>query len=296
LGSHLVARFKDEHELVTPGERDMDLRSWSQVKSFVKITQPEIVLHLAAKTEVANSFEDFEDFGQVNFLGTVRLAEACRLFNPKLRQFVLASTMETYGNQPGYWKPNQFLAPFDETTPQNPSAPYAVAKLAAEKYLLYLRDAYGQPYTILRQTNTYGRVNTDFFVMERIITQMLDDPNEIKLGAAEPWRNFLFIDDLVDLYEAVLDNPDAAQNEIFVTGPNNAMSIHSLVDMVADLLDWGGRVYWDTMPERPGEVMYLNSVARKAERLLGWKPKTSIYHGICATADRIKAHRKQRAA
>lgn len=283
IGSHLIAAFSPEHEIIAPTEKQMDLRDGAAVNAMVADHKPEVVIHLAARTEVAHSFAAFEDFGNVNYLGTVRLAEANRMYNPNLRQFFMASTMETYGNQPEG-------TPFTETTPQHPMAPYAVAKMAAEKYLYYMQHAYDFPHTIFRQTNAYGRTNNDFFVMERILTQMLAG-DVCNLGARNPERNFLFIDDLVALYKAAFLNPKAIR-QTFVTGPDNAISISDLADLCAKVLSWKGKINWGTIPHRPGEIYYLNSDPDKAKRLLGWEPKMSLEDGIIETIDRLEATRE----
>jgi hypothetical protein len=69
----------------------------------------------------------------------------------------------------------------------------AVAKLAVEKYLEYMHRAVGLPFTAIRQTNSYGRRDNDFFVTEQIITQMLKNPTDCFLGYKTPYRNFIFI-------------------------------------------------------------------------------------------------------
>jgi UDP-glucose 4-epimerase len=237
--------------------------------------QPEIVIHLAAKTEVAWSFEDYLDVSQVNYLGTVALAEANRRLNPNLRLFVMASTMETYGHQ-DHW------VSFTEVTPQYPMAPYAVAKVACEKYLAYMDYAYGFPYTILRQTNTYGRSDNDFFVVERILTQMLRGDG-CRLGDPMPWRNFLHIDDLVALYRRVVE--DRLVGETFVTGPDNALSIGDLAELCRKTTGYAGDIEWHTIPKRPGEIYFLSSNPVKAERMLGWTPKVGLDEGLSRTAD-----------
>jgi nucleoside-diphosphate-sugar epimerase len=279
IGSHLAAALAQDHELLLPHEAEMDLRSRDEVFDYVKQRQPEIVIHLAAKTEVALSFDDFEDFSRVNYVGTVLLAEANRLHNPHLKQFIFSSTMETYGHQ-------MREHAFTETTPQFPMAPYAVAKLGCEKYLAYMQYAYKFPFTIFRQTNAYGRTNTDFFVMERIITQMLKGP-VVNLGERSPLRNFLFIEDLVALYKAAINNP-AAIGETFVTGPDNAISIDELVKLCGEVLHWHGTVNWNTIPFRPGEIYYLNSYAGKANAKLGWEAQWDLRDGIVETARRIE--------
>ena len=121
---------------------------------------PNFVVHLAARTEVEKSFGEPVSFSAINYVGTVNLVECCRRL-PDLKLFVFASTMETYGWQPisDLVKRQGTLAEapvFDETTPQNPNAPYAVAKVGCEKYLEYAGRAYGIPWVALRQTNCYG--------------------------------------------------------------------------------------------------------------------------------------------
>jgi nucleoside-diphosphate-sugar epimerase len=166
----------------------------------------------------------------------------------------MASTMETYGHQ-DHW------IPFTEATPQYPAAPYAVAKVACEKYLDYMDYAYGFPYTILRQTNTYGRSDNDFFVVERILTQMLAG-GPVRLGDPDPYRNFLHIDDLVALYRRVVE--DRPIGETFVTGPNNALQIDDLAELCRKVTGYAGDIEWHTIPKRPGEIYFLSSSPVKA--------------------------------
>ena len=256
------------------------LTDFTEIEDIVADIKPDFVIHLAAKTEVALSFDNYLEVSEVNYLGTLNLSEANRKYNPGLKLFLMASTMETYGHQ----DPDN--GPFTEETPQHPMAPYAVAKLACERYLEYMQYAYGFPYSILRQTNAYGRTDNDFFIMERIITQMLDG-DEIFLGDPRPVRNFIWIEDLIDLYVTMLDQPDAAQGEIFVVGPDNGLRIDDLVDMIAAKLEWEGKVHWhqrkDGLPDLPGEIFYLNSKADKARDVLGWKPAVGLSEGIDKT-------------
>lgn len=274
IGQHLVREF-DDYDVIPASEANMDLRDPSQVDVMVARVQPHVVLHLAARTEVAWSFSAYYDVSNVNYLGTVALAEANRRFNPNLQLFVLASTMETYGH-------HTTRRPFTETTEQKPAAPYAVAKVAAEKYLEYMDYAYGFPYTTLRQTNTYGRSDNDFFVVERIITQMLRS-GVCELGDPEPYRNFLHIDDLVGLYRAVVDQRPVG--ETFVTGPANALTIEDLAEKVRGIIEWEGVIEWQTQPKRPGEIYYLNSDPAKAKACLGWSPQIGLDEGLRRTVE-----------
>lgn len=251
----------------------VNLLDFENVDRIIEKIQPEFVIHLAAKTEVALSFDNYLEVSQVNYVGTVNLAEANRKHNPNLKLFLMASTNETYGNH----DPKQ--GAFTEETEQRPMAPYAVAKLACEYYLKYMGHAYKFPYCILRQTNAFGRTDNDFFVMERIVSQMMSS-NECNLGEPTPMRNFIWVDDLINLYMTILNRPTIARSEVFVTGPDNGISISELADTVKKKLDWKGEINWGTTPKRPGEIYYLNTSPKKAKKMFGWEPKVSLDEGI----------------
>ena len=203
---------------------------------------------------------------------------------------MFASTMEVYGWQPisdvikvGEEDTDNIPA-FDESTPPNPNAPYAVAKYGCEKYLEYAHRSYGLPFTAIRQTNAYGRHDNDFFVTERIITQMLSG-DIVDLGYGEPYRNFIFIDDLLDAWQTVIENPEKCNGDIFCIGPNNPIKIRDYVSMIAGKLNWTGKVNWDTQPPRPGEIYLLNSTNAKITEKLGWEPKVSLSEGVDRTIE-----------
>jgi len=262
-----------------------DLRDYEKVKLEVLSLQPDIVVHLAARTEVQESFVEQVTFSEINYVGTVNLIESCRLCK-KLPFFLFASTMEVYGWQPisDQIKNNLDFVPitFDETTVPNPNAPYAVAKYGCEKYLEYANRSYGLPYVALRQTNSYGRNDNDYFVTEQIITQMLTK-KIVNLGYPEPYRNFIYIDDLITLYLTIIEKYAIFNNEIFTIGPNDPRKISDCVDLIANKLNFSGTVKYYTKPPRPGEIYWLNSNHNKLTTMTGWTPKISYSEGIDRT-------------
>jgi UDP-glucose 4-epimerase len=283
IGQHLVERLGETNELTFLYN---DLRDYDAVRDELERADPDVIVHLAARTEVEKSFYEQMVFSEINYLGTVNLIESAKGLS-NLKNFVFASTMEVYG-----WQPISDLIRdgketgievFDESTPPNPNAPYSVAKFACEKYLEYASRSYHFPYTIIRQTNAYGRKDNDFFVTEQIITQMLKNPNEINLGYGVPYRNFLYIDDLMDAWETVIANPDKCVGQLFCLGPNNSIRISDYVDMIAKKLNWEGKVNWNTKPARPGEIYLLNSSNEKLTDMTGWEPKVELSEGLDRT-------------
>jgi nucleoside-diphosphate-sugar epimerase len=282
IGQHLTPRLETEH---TVHHLKNDLLDFAAVTEEVAVFKPDVIVHLAARTEVENSFYEQIAFSQINYVGTVNLIEAAS--NVKnLKNFVFASTMEVYGWQPISDEvrdniiPKRFIA-FDENTQPNPNAPYAVAKYGCEKYLEYAHRSLGLPFTAIRQTNSYGRKDNDFFVTEQIITQMLSNPERIGLGYGEPYRNFIFIDDLLDAWCSVINNPAKVNNGyIFTIGPDNPIKIKDYVSMLANKIGWDGEIVWDTKPIRPGEIYWLNSNHRLITSITGWEPTKSLSDGL----------------
>ena len=287
IGQHLVPLLRQQHEIV---ELQSDLRQHADVAVELAKANPDVIVHLAARTEVEKSFYEQVTFSEINYVGSVNLIDAaCKL--PNLKNFVFASTMEVYGWQPisdevrDHGQAKVPLA-FDEHTVPNPNAPYAVAKLAVEKYLEYAHRALGLPFTAIRQTNSYGRSDNDFFVTEQIITQMLRNPQIINLGYAEPYRNFIWIDDLLQAWTQVIENPNLCnQGKIYTVGPNNPIKISDYAQKIATMLDWHGVINWNTKPRRPGEIYWLNSDVVAIERDLGWRPQVDMDTGLRNTID-----------
>ena len=287
IGQHLTPDLAKNFEL---HHLKSDLLDHNAVQDEVKSVDPQIIVHLAARTEVEKSFYEQITFSEINYVGTVNLIEAAsRLKN--FKNFVFASTMEVYGWQPisddvkynGI--PSEFIA-FDENTSPNPNAPYAVAKYGCEKYLQYAHRCLGLPFTALRQTNCYGRKDNDFFVTEQIISQMIKNPEEINLGYGEPYRNFIHIEDMMSVWNTVINEYDKCNDgKIFTIGPDQPIKIKDYTNQIATKLNWKGTVNWDTKPKRPGEIYWLNSNNNLLTETTGWRPKVSLDQGLDLTID-----------
>lgn len=260
------------------------LTDYHSVAQALRDFRPDVICHLGAITPVAYSFSHPHEVTETNYLGVINLAEAALKILPNLQAMIFASSMEVYGFQ-------QIREPFTETLEPHPACPYAVAKLASEKYLQYLYYAHKFPVIMLRQTNCYGRKENDYFITERIVTQMLK-AKVVNLGAKDPVRNFIFITDLLDLYVELIKHATDTRlhAQVFNTGPANGLTIEQLADRIAQLMNWRGAINWDTIPKRPGEVFYLNSTNAKVSGLLGWTPKVSLDEGITRAIDIWRAN------
>lgn len=286
LGSHIIPTLVNDFEV---HQLESNLLHHKDVNDEIKRINPNIVVHLAARTEVQDSFDEQVTFSEINYVGTVNLIESIVEHCTNFDNFVFASTMEVYGWQPISDEVKLHGTPskhevFDENTQPNPNAPYAVAKYACEKYLEYAGRSYGFPYTALRQTNCYGRKDNDFFVTEQIITQMLKNKDEVRLGYSQAYRNFIYVDDMIDIWNIVIRNSEKVKNNIYTIGPDNAIQIKEYADIIAHKLNWQGEILWDTAgKQRKGEIFWLNSGHDLITKHTGWVPKVDLDTGLNKT-------------
>lgn len=297
IGSHLIPKLVEVGHDVWALERYVtqryaepknvktvfgDLRDHFAIRNIIHQVQPDIVIHLAAISPVAYSYEHQNEVIETNLMGTVNLAESCLREIPHFKQFITAGSSEEYGIQEKF--------PINENAELRPNSPYAVSKVAADKYLCYMRDAYRFPVTIMRAFNTYGRRDNMHFVVERIISQMLKD-KEVRLGDPEAIRDLLYVDDHVNAYLSCLGNEKSIGETInFCTG--RGVSIKELVALISEIMDFKGGVVWNTIPARPLDIKVLIGDGGKAKRLLGWEPRVTLEEGLKRTVDFWREHAK----
>lgn len=252
-----------------------DLRDSFTIRKLMREIQPEAVIHLAAISPVSYSYDHPQEVVEVNTLGTITLSEACLREIPHFKHFLFAGTSEEYGDQE--------RSPIGEDFELRPCSPYAVSKVAADKYLQYMREAYDFPVTVLRPFNTYGRKENAHFVVERMIVQMLREKT-VRLGDPTPVRDFMYVNDHVDAYLSCLDSPKAI-GEVFNFCTGHGVSIRELVEIISDFTGFGGEIQWNTIPARPLDIEKLVGNHDKATRVLEWRPEYSIEEGLKKAVD-----------
>jgi len=254
-----------------------DVNDLLTIESILKEVQPDVIVHLAAHTSVEYSFYRAQEVMKTNFLGVVNLADAARSAVPNLKKFIFAGSVEEYGNQKKY--------PVNEESPLMAASPYGVAKIAAEVYLIYLHSTYGFPCVIFRNTNSYGRKYNDYFVIEKVIVQMLQKKKKIKMGNPEPVRDFIYIDDEVNAYVEVIETDKNILGEVFIPATGVATSIKDLVEKIKELTEYEGEIEWKSISYRPCEIWKIEVDPTKIKKVLGWETKYTLEEGLKKTIE-----------
>jgi len=254
-----------------------NLTDYQVLKGYMQQIKPEAVIHLGAQSAVRESFNHPTEFMETNLLGTVNLAEANK-DNPNLEKFLFAGTSEEYGNQDNF--------PIFEGAKLRPNQPYAISKVAADMYLQYMIEAYNFTTCVLRPFNTYGRTENFGFVTERIIYNMLMD-NDLVLGAKDPIRDFLYVDDHVDGYVKALESKVTPWAVNICTGIG--WTIEEWAIEIAELIGYDvERISWDASFKRPTEIDCLIGCNELAKQTIGWEPQFSHEKGLELLIEDIK--------
>jgi nucleoside-diphosphate-sugar epimerase len=263
IGRALKKRLIDlNHEVIEIDfELGFDLTDWENVKN---VKDFKVLIHLAAKSYVPDSFVKPKDFYNTNILATLNALELCRNNNAK----IIYTSSYVYGEP-------QYL-PIDELHSTMAFNPYAQSKLIGEDLCKGYHRDFDVPVTIFRPFNIYGKGQNENFLIPSIIKQALK--GEVLLKDPRPKRDFVNIEDVVEAYiKAIEVNFDLV--ETFNLGSGVSTSIKELLKIIS--LKVGKEISINFTNEyRKNEVFETLADISKANRFLMWQPKISIDEGI----------------
>jgi len=249
-----------------------DLTDESSLINIVKNTRPEEIYNLAAQSFVGGSWDQAKLTTEVNAVGVLFLLNTIKFFSP-ITRFYQASTSEMFGlgNTNGFQ---------DENTPFHPRSPYGVSKVYAYWMTVNFRESFGLFTCNGILFNHESPIRGIQFVTRKITDGVarikLGLAKELRLGNLESRRDWGFAGDYVEAMYLMLQqkNPDD-----YVVGTGENHSVGEFVEkafLVAGINDWKKYVTIDTRFKRPAEVPNLKAKPDKAQKVLGWKKKTSF--------------------
>lgn len=248
-----------------------DLRSYERVHTAVRGVDR--VMHLGALPSVPRSIQDPLTTHAVNVDGTLNVLLASR--DSEVARVVMASSSSVYGANPAL--------PKTEADIPIPVSPYAVSKLAAERYCRAFWEVYGLETVALRLFNVYGPGQSPqseyAAVVPRFIANLSAGEPPLIYGDGGQTRDFTYVGDVVDAFLAASATPGIAGEVMNVAGGDQT-SVRELARLVADAL--GREADPIHAPARDGEVRLSQGDAGRARELLGWSPRRALPEGLAA--------------
>lgn len=245
---------------------DADLLDQSSLQSALDESQPDVVFNLGAITFVGVSWTQPTLMSEVTGLGALRMLEAIRLVNPKIR-FVQASSSEMFGAVRE--------TPQHELTPLNPRSPYGVAKAFAHHTTVNYRESYGIHASTAIMFNHESPRRGPEFVTRKVTLGVAaikrGETNELRLGNLNAERDWGWAPDYMCALPlmAQRDQPD---DYVLATGETHSVTEMCDVAFRHVGLDWRDYVKQDAKLFRPADVDLLLGYPWKARQLLNWTP------------------------
>ena len=266
---------------------EYDLTDLSSSIRLLQTARPDEVYNLAAQSFVGVSFDQPLTTAEITGIGPVNLLEAIRIVNPKIR-FYQASTSEMFGKVQAI--------PQCESTPFYPRSPYGVAKLYAHWMVINYRESYDifgcSGILFNHESPLRGREFVTRKITDSVAKIKLGKLDVLELGNMDAKRDWGFAKDYVEGMWRMLqaDKPDT-----YVLATNRTETVRDFVTMAFKAaqieLEWSGaaedeiakdkatgKVVVKVNPKyyRPAEVDFLIGNPEKAQKELGWQPKTTL--------------------
>lgn len=237
----------------------------------------DVVFHLAAFMETSSNAVNapIEDL-RANAEGTLKVL--MQAYKEGVKKFVYASSAAVYGQAKNL--------PQDEEHPLNPNWPYGVSKLAGEKYVRDFYELYGLETVSLRIAICYGPREWYGRIMTIFLKSALANQPLVIFGDGEQTRDFVHVNDVVDLFVSVAET-DNLGGEVFNVGSGKETTINALADTILEITSNKNnveKVYADPELGTGGrflaELKHLTLDMKKAREKLGFKARISLESGI----------------
>jgi len=266
-----LRKFEKDIELI-----EGDIRSYHIVQQAVKGI--EVVLHEAALPSVPRSIKDPITTNEVNVNGTLNILEASVSAN--VRRVVYASSSSVYGDNPELPKHEAMLP--------NPLSPYAVSKLAGEKYCSVFSMIYGLETISLRYFNVFGP-NQDpssqySAVIPKFIKAIKNNEQPVIYGDGEQSRDFTYVSNVVEAN--ILSATSRCDSGISINcAYSGQVTLNELVNHIN--LNLNKDVKAEYVKPRAGDIKHSFADISLAKKKINYEPKINFTEGLKLTIEKF---------
>lgn len=231
----------------------------------------DVVIHLAALITIPYSYVAPRSYLETNVLGTHNILEAVR--SHRIGRMVHISTSEVYGSAK--------TIPIAESHPLVGQSPYSASKIAADQLAYAYWSSFETPVVTVRPFNTYGPRQSNRAVIPAIVSQLLDHPEYVQLGALNTTRDLTYVEDTAAGITAVALGA-GGEGEVFNLGTGDEWSVRDLLSKISAILGVLPEIREDSSRMRPAksEVLRLVSDNSRVRESFGWAPRFTGHEGL----------------
>jgi GDP-4-dehydro-6-deoxy-D-mannose reductase len=287
VGPHLCAHLRAAgDEVVDPGNESagFDITDREIVEDVLTRHRPDVLYHLAARSDVAASWRDPSGTLRVNVEGTQHVLDGARAAG--VQRVLVVGSAEEYG------RVDPADLPLREDAPLRPITPYGASKVAASYVALQAWLGAGLETIRVRPFSHTGPGQLDTFLIpalaRRIAAAERDANATVAVGALDPIRDVSDVRDVVRAYRLLME--EGVPGEVYNVCGGTGIAVREIVDQLVGRARRPVRVEVDPALLRPVEVPVLVGDAAKLRAATGWAPE----HAIDATLDDVLAEARAR--
>ena len=288
IGSHLVDRLLASGATVgvmarstgvleslpqRPGYEliDCDIRDAAATTLGIRNFAPQIVVHLCAHPDWAESHVQAERAIETNVMGTLNVLEG--FHQAKGEFFLYGDSVKVFGN---------CEVPYRADTHPQPTSSYAMSKLAGWHLCELYARINGVHAASIRPTLVYGP-RQRFNVISFVVNRVLDGQPAIELSGGHQTRDPLYIDDAIDAFMLAIRRGPAIAGRSIVIGGGSELTVQALGETIVRLMGGSQRVVTVAGTTRPTEIWRSFSDNAEALEMLGWQPSHDLATGLRRT-------------
>ena len=253
-----------------------DLRSYERVHTAVRGT--DVVFHQGALGSVPRSVQDPLTTTAVNVEGTLNVLLAAR--DEGVGRVVAASSSSVYGDGGTF--------PRVETQAPNPISPYAVAKLAAERFCVSFAHVYGLETVALRYFNVFGPrqdPTSQYAAVVPLFVRAIQEGRPVTIyGDGEQSRDFTYVANVVEA-NLMAAEAEGAVGTVLNIAAGGSETVNTLADTIGRLLDLP--VERSYASQRPGDVNQSWADIQRARETIGFEPRVGFEDGLRRTIESL---------
>ncbi|MGD9672516.1 MAG: NAD-dependent epimerase/dehydratase family protein [Candidatus Nitrosocosmicus sp.] len=270
IGTNLINKFSPSYSFVTLNPVNQARINILNKDELNDLEEVDAIIHLAAKTSISNSIANPYEVYYTNMVGTLNVLDYA--VNKDVKNIINLSTF-VYGI-PKYM-------PIDEGHPVNPHAPYNKSKIISEKLCEYYSKGNGLNIVTLRPFNIYGPKQKSSFISIAIQKMFRHEP--VKLSKPGTQRDFLYIDDFLDLIAKILNEFPKGYN-VYNVGYGQSFSLEKIIEILETITNIKINTEYDSSI-RLNDIIEMRADTEKVKKRFNWEPKTSIQEGLALTID-----------
>ena len=285
VGSSLVRKFNENnrYDIISATRKDANLFIYEETKNLIEDSKPDLIINAAAKVGgiQANNTQGTE-FILENLKININLLESCIPYS-NIQIINLGSSCIYPLNAENPIKESSFMSGILEPT----NSPYAMAKITAIEMGKTLNKDYGHKVINLMPTNLYGPNDNFSKENSHVIPGIIKRMHEIMSngsesfglwGSGEPLREFLFVDDLSDAIEFIVDNN--IEDYLINIGSGKEISIYDLACLIKEIMNFSGEIIFDSSKPDGNPRKLLDSSLINS---YGWESKVDLEEGLKIT-------------